>query len=77
MSVGCESTKDTNERLHPEKVVANILGMEKFPDQSQINHFLQVMDEESIKQLRQIHHEIFIKHSNNLSYNEEIVVDFD
>lgn len=77
IAVGCESTNDINERLHPEKVAANILGMERFPDQSQINRFLQAMDEESVKQLGQIHHEIFIKHSNSLSSNEEIVVDFD
>lgn len=77
IAVGCESTNDINERLHPEKLAANILGMERFPDQSQISRFLQAMDEESISQLEQIHHEIFIGHSNSLSSDEEIVVDFD
>ncbi|KXG73926.1 transposase [Thermotalea metallivorans] len=77
IAVGCESTNDINEKLHPEKVAANILGMERFPDQSQINRFLQAMDEKSIHQLQQIHHQIFMKHSNSLSLDEEIVVDFD
>ena len=38
---------------------------------------LQAMDEESIQQLEQIHHEIFMKHSNHISSKEEIVIDFD
>jgi hypothetical protein len=77
IAVGCESTNDINERLHPEKVAANILGMERFPDQSQINRLLHAMDEESTKQLRQIHYDIFMKHSDSLSSEEEMVVDFD
>ncbi|AOT71838.1 transposase [Geosporobacter ferrireducens] len=77
IAVGCESTNDINERLHPEKVAANILGMERFPDQSQINRLLQAMDEENIQQLRQIHHQIFMKHSDSISSAEEMVVDFD
>lgn len=77
IAVGCESTNDINERLHPERLAANILEMERFPDQSQINRLLHAMDEESIKQLRQIHHDIFMKHSDSLSSEEEMVVDFD
>lgn len=77
IAVGCESTNDINERLHPEKVAANMLGMERFPDQSQINRLLQAMDEISIQQLKQIHHDIFMKHSHSVSSEEEIVVDFD
>ena len=34
IAVGCASTNDINEKLHPEKVAANMLGMERFPDQS-------------------------------------------
>lgn len=53
--MGCESTKDINEVLVPEKLAANLLGMEYFPDQSQINALLTRTDEESIKQLENIH----------------------
>ena len=51
--------------------------MKRFPDQSLINRLLQSMDEKNIQQLKQIHHDIFMQHSNSISSGEEIVVDFD
>jgi len=58
-------------------VATNILGMDRFPDQSQINRLLHTMDEESIQQFKQVHHQIFMKHSNSICSDEEIVIDFD
>ena len=46
--MGCESTKDINEVLRPEILAANMLGMEHFPDQSQINTVLNRVDKDSI-----------------------------
>ncbi len=40
LAVGCEWTKDINHILRPYPVVAEMLGMPQFPDQSSINRFL-------------------------------------
>jgi hypothetical protein len=40
LAVGCEWTKDINHKLRPYPVVAEVLGMAQFPDQSSINRFL-------------------------------------
>lgn len=75
--MGCKSTKDINEVLGPETLSANMLDMDRFPDQSQINTFLTRMDSDSIVQLKDIHHELFIKYSHSLSSLEDVVVDID
>jgi hypothetical protein len=75
--MGCEYTKDINEVLGPEKLSANLLGMEQFPDQSQINILLNRTDDESIKQLENIHNELFSKHSLSTASNNDVVVDID
>lgn len=75
--MGCESTKDINEVLGPEILAANMLGMEHFPDQSQINTVLNRMDKDSVNQLQSIHHQLFMNHSNTLSSPGDIVVDID
>lgn len=75
--MGCESTKDINEVLGPEKLAANMLDMDRFPDQSQINTFLTRMDSDSVSQLKDIHHELFMKYSHSLSSLDDVVVDID
>lgn len=75
--MGCESTKDINEVLGPETLAANMLDMDRFPDQSQINMFLTRMDSDSVSQLKDIHHELFMKYSHSLSSCEDVVVDID
>lgn len=75
--VGCETTKDINEKLGPEKLTANLFDMEKVPDQSQINILLRRFDHESIQQLKDIHHNLFIEHSNSINYQNKVVVDCD
>lgn len=75
--MGCESTKDINEILGSETLAANMLEMERFPDQSQINLVLRRMDEGSIDQLRSIHHQLFMNNSHSIFSDETVVIDFD
>ncbi|MDI6705265.1 MAG: transposase [Firmicutes bacterium] len=75
--MGCEYTKDINEVLGPEKLAANLLGMEHFPDQSQINTLLTRTDDENIKQLENIHNELFSKYSLSTASNNDVVIDID
>lgn len=75
--MGCESTKDINPVLGSESLVANMLDMERFPDQSQINRMLNRMDKTSVEQLHNIHCQLFKDHSYSLSEDSDIVVDID
>ena len=43
--IGCRYNKDVNPRLVPDRVAASLLGLEHFPDQSQLNLLLRRMDE--------------------------------
>lgn len=70
--MGCKSTKDINEVLGPEILAANMLEMEHFPDQSQINTVLNRMDKDSVDQLQNIHRQLFMNHSNTLSSPDDI-----
>jgi hypothetical protein len=40
LAVGCEWTKDINHKLRPYPLIAQLLGMPQFPDQSSVNRFL-------------------------------------
>ena len=75
--IGCETTKDINERLGVEKLAANMFDMDSIPDQSQINLLLTRMDSESISQLQDIHHQLFMEHSNSIYSTQRVVVDCD
>ncbi|MFD3156048.1 transposase (plasmid) [Haloimpatiens sp. FM7330] len=75
--IGCETTKDINEKLGVEKLTANIFDMDRVPDQSQINLLLTRFDSDSINQLQDIHHTLFIEHSNSISSQHKVVVDCD
>lgn len=75
--MGCESTKDINSVLGSESLAANMLGMEHFPDQSQINRMLNRMDKSSVDQLKNIHHQLFRNHSHSLLGDSDIIVDID
>ncbi len=75
--MGCEYTKDINEILGPESLAANMLSMERFPDQSQINRLLTRTDEGSITQLRDIHNQLFTENSHSVHSSEPVVVDID
>jgi transposase len=77
VAIGCEYMKDINEKLAPEVLAANMFDMNKIPDQSQINTLLTRMDSESIKQLQDIHHKIFVETSNSVLSSQNVVVDID
>lgn len=77
VAMGCEYMKDINEKLAPEVLAANMFGMDRIPDQSQINGLLTRMDSDSIKQLKDIHHKIFIENSSSILSTHTVVVDID
>ena len=54
--IGCETTKDINEKLGVEKLALNMFDMDTVPDQSQINELIRRFDSDSINQLQDIHH---------------------
>lgn len=49
--VGCSHIKDINHKLTPYPSAASLFRMDRFPDQSQINRFLNRMGPEEISQL--------------------------
>ncbi len=51
IAVGCSCIKDINHKLTPYSSVAFLFSMDRFPDQSGINHFLNRMTPEEITQL--------------------------
>lgn len=65
-----------NHRLVPDQVAAQEWGMERFPDQSQINIFLNRMTAENLAQLEQAHYALLHLHSR-LRSASEVVVDLD
>jgi hypothetical protein len=77
IAVGCEYTKDINNKLVPDEVSAKIIGMERFPDQSQINILLRKFDRENINELKQIQIESFHNNSLSLSIDEPKIIDID
>lgn len=75
--IGCETTKDINEKLGVEKLALNMFNMDTVPDQSQINEFIRRFDHDSINQLHDIHHELFMENSNSVCSDTKVVVDCD
>jgi hypothetical protein len=75
--IGCEYTKDINNELSSEKVVARLLEMKRFPDQSQINILTRRLDNSNINELKDIHIEILKQNSLGYSTEESIVIDVD
>lgn len=54
LAVGCPHNVDINHYLAPYPAVARVLGMRRFPDQSQINRFLRRMEPVNLCQLQLI-----------------------
>ena len=75
--IDCEYTKDINTKLVPDIVAADLLQMETFPDQSQINILLRRFSDKNIKQLKDVHNKIFKQSSLSISETGTIVVDID
>jgi hypothetical protein len=74
--IGCPHTKAINHELVPDRVAAREWGMDRFPDQSQINVLLNRMTEENVGQLGQAHHDLLLAHSQ-LRSAPVVVVDLD
>jgi hypothetical protein len=74
--LGCPYTSSINHRLVPDQVAAREWGMERFPDQSQINLFLNRMTAENLAQLEQAHQNLLRAHSL-LRSAPQVVVDID
>lgn len=74
--LGCPHTSAINHRMVPDQVAAREWGMERFPDQSQVNLFLNRMTAENIAQLRLAHQDLIRSHSL-LRSAPQVVVDFD
>jgi Transposase DDE domain len=55
--IGCAYMKDVNTRLVPDRVAAASLGLDRFPDQSQLNLLLRRLDAANIGELEAIHAE--------------------
>lgn len=55
--VGCQFNKDINTRLVPDRVAAALLGLERFPDQSQCNLLLRRLDAANLGELEAVHAE--------------------
>jgi len=51
IAVGCSHIKDINHKLTPYPLAASLFGMDRFPDQSGVNRFLNRMGPEQITQL--------------------------
>src|SRR5215813_13005425 len=75
--MGCGHTKAINETLEPERAAASYLGLERFPDQSQINRYLTRFSEENVAQLGQIQVEMLVRHSRARRAVGWVVVDID
>ena len=75
--MGCKHTKAINDVLSQEVAAANYLGMNRFPDQSQINRYLTRFDEAAVTQLGEVHAQMFEKQSRARRAVGEIVVDID
>ena len=65
-----------NHRLVPDQVAAREWGMERLPDQSQVNLVLNRMTAESVAQVKQARQELLHSHSL-LRSAAQVVVDFD
>jgi hypothetical protein len=74
--LGCPHTKAINRRLVPDQVAAQEWSMERFPDQSQINPFLNRMTDENVTRLARAHRELLLAHSQ-LRSAPIVVVDLD
>ena len=75
--MGCGHTKAINETLEGERAAASYLGLERFPEQSQINRYLTRFNEENVQQLGQVHLELMVRQSRARQAAGWLVVDID
>lgn len=75
IAIGCETSKDINEKLVGEKLALNMFDIDTAPNQSQINELIKRFDHDNIIQLQAIYYNLFIENSNSAYYHERVVVD--
>jgi hypothetical protein len=75
--MGCGHTKAINETLEPERAAASYLGLERFPDQSQINRYLTRFSEENVKQWGTLQLELLVRQSRARQAVGWLAVDID
>ena len=75
--IGCRYTSDINQKLVPDTVAANLLDMDRFPDQSQVNELLRRIDNRGVEQAKSVHHQMFMQNAQCLSTTGDVVVDID
>jgi hypothetical protein len=75
--MGCGHTKAINEALASERAAASYLGLERFPDQSQINRYLTRFSEANVKQLGDVHLEMLVRQSRARRAVGWLAVDID
>jgi hypothetical protein len=62
--VGCNHTVEINSRLGaPERACAALCGLDRFPDQSQVNRLLWAFDDEHVRQWRKLHLDLLCRHT--------------
>jgi hypothetical protein len=62
--VGCNHTVEINSKLGPhERASAALLGLERFPDQCQVNRLLWAFDPQHINQWRKLHMDLLCRNS--------------
>lgn len=62
--VGCQHTVEINEKLGADQpAAAALFGLERFPDQSQVNILLRRLTEENVQQLREVHFQTLIENT--------------
>lgn len=76
ISIGCKYVKDINHKLVPYKGAAKCCGLDRFPDQSQINRFLRRFDLSNIRELDYIFEQLLCSHGLWRS-EQQIDIDFD
>lgn len=75
--MGGGQTQASNETLEPERAAASYLGLDRFPEQSQINRYLTGFSEANVQQLGQIQLEVMVRQSPARHAVGWLVVDLD
>src|SRR5689334_22674889 len=76
LAVGCTWTKDINPKLRPYPLAAQLLGMERFPDQSSVNRFLHQLGSPQHQQLELIS-ELLLQHFGLWQQHDRVDLDID
>jgi hypothetical protein len=76
IAVGCQHGKDINHKLVPYQGAARCCGLIRFPDQSQINRFLQRLNLDNLRELDDIFEQLLARYGLWRS-QPQVDIDFD